>query len=114
MGNWRIGESARQFQIEIDTIRYALDLGITLIDIAEMYSEGGAEEVIDEAIRGQRDNLFIVSKMYPHNASRHDGVIAACERSIRRLEIEYIDLYLQHWPGSIALMETFDAFHLAG
>lgn len=110
LGTWRMGEYTRHRQTEIDTIRYALDLGITLIDTAEMYGDGGTEEVIGEAIRGRRDDLFIVSKVYPHNASR-DGVVAACERSMRRLDIEYIDLYLLHWPGSIALAETFDAFH---
>jgi len=105
-----MGEYARHRQDEIDAIHCALDLGITLIDTAEMYGDGGTEEVIAEAIRGRREDLFIVSKVYPHNASR-DGTIVACERSLRRLDIEYIDLYLLHWPGNIALTETFDAFH---
>jgi len=110
LGSWRMGEYARLRQTEIDAIHYALDLGIRLIDTAEMYGDGSTEEVIAEAIRDRRDDLFIVSKVYPHNASR-DGTIAACERSMRRLDIEYIDLYLLHWPGNIALTETFDAFH---
>jgi diketogulonate reductase-like aldo/keto reductase len=105
-----MGEYARHRQSEIDAIRFALDLGIRLIDTAEMYGDGDTEEVIAEAIRGRRDDLFIVSKVYPHNASRV-GTIAACERSMRRLGIDYIDLYLLHWPGNIALAETFDAFH---
>ena len=111
LGTWRMGENAGQRRTEIAAIRYALDIGIKLIDTAEMYGEGGAEKVIAEAVRGRRDELFIVSKIYPHNA-RRDGVIAACERSLRRLGSEYIDLYLLHWPGSVALTETFAAFHL--
>ena len=110
LGTWQMGENSRHRQTEIEVIRYALDLGITLIDTAEMYGDGGTEEVIAEAIRGRRDDLFIVSKVYPHNAS-YDGVIDACERSMRRLDTEYIDLYLLHWPGSISLTETFDGFH---
>lgn len=110
LGTWQMGENSGHRQTEIDVIRYALDLGITLIDTAEMYGDGGTEEVIAEAIRGRRDDLFIVSKVYPHNAS-YDGVIDACERSMRRLDTEYINLYLLHWPGSISLTETFDAFH---
>ena len=110
LGTWRMGEYSRYRQTEIDAIRYALDLGITLIDTAEMYGEGGTEEVIGEAIRGRRDDVFLISKVYPHNATR-DGVISACEQSMRRLGVEYIDLYLLHWPGIIVLSETFDAFH---
>ena len=109
LGTWRMGEQSSSRQIEIKAIRYALDLGITLIDTAEMYGEGGAEKIIGEAIRGRRDALFMVSKVYPHNASR-DGVVAACERSLRRIGRDYIDLYLLHWPGSVPLIETFDAF----
>ena len=75
-----------------------------------MYGEGGAEEVIGEAIQGRRDGLFLVSKLYPHNASR-GGVIEACERSLRRLNCDTIDLYLLHWPGSVPPAQTFDAFH---
>jgi diketogulonate reductase-like aldo/keto reductase len=107
LGTWRMGEHLDRFQAETDLIRGALDLGITLIDTAEMYGEGGAEEVIGEAIHGRRDDLFLVSKFYPHNAS-HSGVIEACERSLRRLKCDYIDLYLLHWPGGIPLEQTFD------
>ena len=110
LGTWRMGEHTDQFQREVEVIRAALDLGVRLIDTAEMYGEGGAEEVIGKAIQGRRDELFLVSKLYPHNAS-YNGVIEACERSLRRLNCEMIDLYLLHWPGSVPLGRTFDAFH---
>ncbi|MCP4471117.1 MAG: aldo/keto reductase [Gammaproteobacteria bacterium] len=110
IGTWRMGEQHERRQAEVDVIREALDLGITLIDSAEMYGEGGAEEVIGEAIRGRREGLFLVSKFYPHHASRA-GVIEACERSLRRMECDYIDLYLLHWRGAIPLSQTFEALH---
>ena len=110
IGTWRMGERQNRSENEVDALRSALDMGITLIDTAEMYGEGGAEEIVGEAIRGRRDDLFLVSKFYPHNASR-DGVIKACERSLRRMDCDYLDLYLLHWPGSIPLSETFDALH---
>ena len=110
LGTWRMGEDAGRFQADADVIRGALDLGITLIDTAEMYGEGGAEEVIGEAIRGRRDDLFLVSKFYPHNASRN-GVVEACERSLKRMQCDYIDLYLLHWPGAIPLEQTFAGLH---
>ncbi len=109
IGTWRMGENASARTDEIAAIRYAMDQGITLIDTAEMYGEGGAEEVLGEAMTGQREKLFIVSKVYPHNAS-HDGVITACERSLKRLGTGHIDLYLLHWPGSIPLAETISGF----
>ena len=108
LGTWRMGEHLDRFQSEVGVVRGAIDLGITLIDTAEMYGEGGAEEVIGEAIHGRRDELFLVSKFYPHNASRN-GVIEACERSLQRMKCDYIDLYLLHWPGSIPLAQTFEA-----
>lgn len=108
LGTWRMGEHADLFQREVDVIRAALDLGVSLIDTAEMYGEGGAEEVVGEAIRGRRDEAFLVSKFYPHNAS-YNGVIEACERSLRRMDCDYIDLYMQHWPGSASPQQTFDA-----
>ncbi len=110
LGTWRMGEDADRFQREVDALRAALDLGVNLIDTAEMYGEGGAEELIGQAIQGRRDELFLVSKLYPHNASRN-GVIEACERSLRRLNCDRIDLYLLHWPGSVPPGQTFDAFH---
>jgi diketogulonate reductase-like aldo/keto reductase len=109
LGTWRMGEHRSERAAEVAAIRLGLDLGITLIDTAEMYGNGGAEEVIAEAIAGKRDGLFIVSKVYPHNASRA-GVIAACERSLKRLRTDRLDLYLLHWRGSVPLAETVEAF----
>jgi diketogulonate reductase-like aldo/keto reductase len=108
LGTWCMGESDRQRQTEIRALRQGLDLGISLIDTAEMYGEGGAELVIAEAIAGRRSEVFLVSKVYPHNASRQ-GTIAACERSLQRLNTDYLDLYLLHWRGSIPLAETLEA-----
>jgi diketogulonate reductase-like aldo/keto reductase len=108
-GTWMLGENARTRVEEIATLRLGLDLGITLIDTAEMYGEGRAEELIAEAIAGRRDEAFLVSKVYPHNASR-GGVIAACEHSLRRLKTDRIDLYLLHWRGGVPLAETMEAF----
>jgi diketogulonate reductase-like aldo/keto reductase len=109
LGTWRMGESGATRGREAEVVRQGLDLGLTLIDTAEMYGEGGAEEVVAEAIAGQRDEVFIVSKVYPHNASR-DGAIAACERSLARLGTGTIDLYLLHWRGTYPLSETVEAF----
>jgi aldehyde reductase len=104
-----MGEDRRRRQDETDAIRHGIDLGFTLIDTAEMYGEGGAEEAIADAIAGRRDGLYIVSKVYPHNASRR-GAVAACERSLQRLRIERIDLYLLHWIGGTPFEETIAAF----
>jgi diketogulonate reductase-like aldo/keto reductase len=109
MGTWQMCENARDRQSEITALRYGLDLGISLIDTAEMYGEGGAEEVIAEAIANRRSEVFLVSKVYPHNASRQ-GTIAACERSLTRLKTDYLDLYLLHWRGAAPLAETLEAF----
>jgi diketogulonate reductase-like aldo/keto reductase len=108
LGTWRMGEQRSERAAEVAAIRLGLELGITLIDTAEMYGEGGAEEAIAEAIAGKRDGLFIVSKVYPHNASRA-GTIAACERSLKRLKTDRLDLYLLHWRGSVPLAETVQA-----
>ncbi|MFY1667526.1 aldo/keto reductase [Pseudomonas sp. Pseu.R1] len=108
-GTWRMGEDRHQRKDEVAALQHGIDLGLTLIDTAEMYGEGGAEEVVGEAIVGKRDHVTLVSKVYPHNASRK-GVIAACERSLQRLKTEHIDLYLLHWPGSYPLDETVEAF----
>ena len=110
LGTWRMGEHPDLLQREVELIRAAVEMGISMIDTAEMYGEGGAEEAIGEAIRGRRDGLFLVSKFYPHNAGRR-GVVEACERSLKRMGCEYIDLYLLHWPGSVPLSETFEALH---
>jgi diketogulonate reductase-like aldo/keto reductase len=109
IGTWHMGERRGDRGTESNAIVAALDLGIRLIDTAEMYGEGGAEEVIAEATKGRRDGLFIVSKVYPHNASR-TGVVAACERSLKRLKTDRIDLYLLHWRGSHPLAETVAGF----
>lgn len=109
MGTWQMGENAKHRQSEIDALRHGLDLGLSLIDTAEMYGEGGAEEVISQAIASRRASVFLVSKVYPHNASKQ-GAIAACERSLKRLKTDYLDLYLLHWRGSIPLAETIEAF----
>jgi diketogulonate reductase-like aldo/keto reductase len=108
-GTWRMGEDPSQRRAEVAAIRLGLDLGMSLIDTAEMYGEGGAEEVIGEAIADRRAEAFVVSKVYPHNATRR-GAIAACERSLQRLKTDYIDLYLLHWRGDVSLSDTLDAF----
>ncbi len=109
LGTWGMGERAASRPAEVEALKLGLDLGMTLIDTAEMYGEGGAEEVVGEAISGRRDSVYVVSKVYPHNASR-TGAIAACERSLRRLKIDTLDLYLLHWRGGIPLAETVEAF----
>ena len=108
-GTWHMGENRRRAAEEEAALRLGIELGMTLIDTAEMYGSGGAEEVIARAAEGVRDSLFIVSKVYPHNASRA-GVVAACERSLKRLATDRIDLYLLHWRGSIPLAETLEGF----
>ncbi len=108
-GTWGMGEARAKRHEEITALRLGLDLGMTLIDTAEMYGEGGAEGVIAEAIAGHRPDVFLVSKVYPHNATR-TGTVEACERSLQRLKTDYLDLYLLHWRGSAPLAETFDAF----
>jgi len=108
-GTWNMGEDPGARAYEVAALRLGLDLGITLVDTAEMYGEGGAEEVVGEAIRGRRDEVFLVSKVYPHNADRA-GVRAACERSLRRLGTDRLDLYLLHWRGGVPLEETLEAF----
>ena len=108
-GTWHMGEDRRRAAEEAAALRLGIELGMTLIDTAEMYGSGGAEEVIAHAAEGVRDRLFIVSKVYPHNGSRA-GVVAACERSLKRLATDRIDLYLLHWRGSIPLAETLEGF----
>jgi diketogulonate reductase-like aldo/keto reductase len=104
-----MGEDRSRHQSEVAALRFGLDLGMNLIDTAEMYGEGGAEDVVADAIAGRREEVFVVSKVYPHNATRR-GAIAACERSLRRLKTDYIDLYLLHWRGDVPLEETVEAF----
>lgn len=108
-GTWMIGDSAATRAEEIACLRAGLDAGLRLIDTAEMYGEGASESLIGEAISGRRDDCFLVSKVYPHNASRA-GVKAACERSLKRLGTDRLDLYLLHWRGSVSLAETVAGF----
>lgn len=109
LGTWQMADDRNKRTDEIATIRLALDLGMTLLDTAEMYGEGRAEELIAEALPGRRDQAFIVSKVYPQNATRK-GTIEACERSLKRLKTDRIDLYLLHWRGNAPLAETLEAF----
>jgi len=108
-GTWAMGEKSKSHMDEVAALRLGIDLGMTLIDTAEMYGEGGAEKVVADAIDGQRDRVFVFTKVYPHNASR-TGLPKACERSLKRLRIEIIDLYLLHWRGDIPLTETVETF----
>jgi len=109
MGTWRMGEQARRRAREIAAIRAGIDDGMTLVDTAEMYADGGAEQVLGDAIEGRRDDVFIVSKVYPHNAGARSA-IAACEQSLQRLRTDRLDLYLLHWRGRVPLAETIGAF----
>src|SRR5262245_1190034 len=97
-GTWRMGESARRRAEEVAALKLGLELGMRLIDTAEMYGDGEAERIVAEAIERRRDEVFIVSKVLPQNAS-HAGIIAACERSLKRLNTNRLDLYLLHWRG---------------
>lgn len=108
-GTWGMGEDPRLRTKEAAALRLGIDLGMTLIDTAEMYAGGGAEEVTGSAVAGRRDEVFLVSKVLPSNASRR-GTVAACERSLKRLGTDRIDLYLLHWRGGPALAETVEAF----
>jgi diketogulonate reductase-like aldo/keto reductase len=108
-GTWRMGEDRRNRGSEVAALRTGIELGMTLIDTAEMYADGGAERVVGEAIGGRRDQVFVVSKFYPQNATR-ERMAAACDRSLRRLGVEQIDLYLLHWRGDVPLKETLAGF----
>ncbi|NKJ36922.1 aldo/keto reductase [Rhizobium sp. SG570] len=108
-GTWNMGDDAAQARDEIASLKIGLDLGMTLIDTAEMYADGGSEEIVGKAIEGRRDEVFLVSKVYPANASLR-GAIEACERSLKRLKTDRIDLYLLHWRGNHPLAETVEAF----
>jgi diketogulonate reductase-like aldo/keto reductase len=110
-GTWRMGESPRLRDAEVAALKLGLDLGMTLIDTAEMYGDGEAERIVAEAIEGRRDEVFIVSKVLPQNASRA-GTIAACERSLKRLDTDRLDLYLLHWRGRYPLKETLAGFQM--
>jgi diketogulonate reductase-like aldo/keto reductase len=112
-----MGENKRERAAEVAALRLGIELGMSLIDTAEMYGEGGAEEIVGEAIQGQRSDIFIVTKVYPHNASR-EKLPKACERSLKRLRVDAIDLYLLHWrertPPLQETVDTFENLHAAG
>jgi diketogulonate reductase-like aldo/keto reductase len=108
MGTWHMGESPGERAAEVAALTLGLDLGLTLIDTAEMYGDGGAEEVVGRALQGRRDAAFVVSKFYPHHAARAK-LFAACDASLERLGIEALDLYLYHWRGSVPLADTVTA-----
>jgi diketogulonate reductase-like aldo/keto reductase len=109
LGTWHMGERPENRQDELDAIRFAIDNEMKVIDTAEMYGDGAAEELIGKALAGRRTDAFIVSKVLPHHATRR-GTVAACENSLRRLATDYLDMVLLHWPGAVPLEETLEAF----
>jgi diketogulonate reductase-like aldo/keto reductase len=109
LGTWRMAEDALRRDDELDALRLGLDLGLALVDTAEMYGHGDAEELVGEAMRGRRDDVFLVSKVLPSHA-RADATVRACEGSLRRLGTDRLDLYLLHWRGSTPLDETLEGF----
>ncbi|SDI20691.1 Aldo/keto reductase [Alteribacillus persepolensis] len=106
-GTWHMGEKQADRKQEVHALQFGIDLGMTVLDTAEMYGDGEAERVAGEAIKGRRDEVFLVSKVYPHHAGR-EHLQAACENSLKRLETDTIDLYLLHWRGSVPLAETIE------
>jgi len=108
-GTWYLGEDPARREQEIAALRLGVDLGMTVIDTAEMYGDGAAEELVGEALRGRREEVFLVSKVLPGHADRK-GTVAACEGSLRRLRAERLDLYLLHWRGRWPLEETLAGF----
>ena len=109
MGTWHLAEGRHPPEVEIAALRSGLDLGMTLVDTAEMYGDGATEELVGTAIEGHRDDVFLVSKVMPHHAT-YDGTLAACRASLRRLGTDRLDLYLLHWRGPVPLEETVRAF----
>jgi diketogulonate reductase-like aldo/keto reductase len=109
LGTWKMGERPERRDAEVAALSHGFDHGLTLVDTAEMYADGGSEEVVGRALNGRRDEIFVVSKVYPHNAGKRSAV-AACERSLKRLGIARLDLYLLHWRGDVPLAETVEAF----
>ncbi len=109
MGTWMMGEVPSRRRAEVAALRLGLDLGLSLVDTAEMYGDGRVEELVGEALAGRRDEVFLVSKVLPHNASL-EGTLAAARRSLRRLGTDHLDLYLLHWPGPHPLEQTLEAF----
>jgi diketogulonate reductase-like aldo/keto reductase len=108
-GTWQMAENSSRRTEEVEALRFGVELGMTLVDTAEMYGEGAAEKLVAEALGDWRDRLFLVSKVYPHNASRQ-GVVQACDRSLNRLQTDRLDLYLLHWRGGVPLEETVAGF----
>ena len=113
MGTWHMGERAAERAAEVAALRLGLDLGMGLVDTAEMYAEGGAERVVGEAIRGRRDGVYVVTKFYPHHASRR-ALEAACDGSLGRLAIDAIDLYLLHWRRAVPPLGILGTLGRAG
>ncbi|WP_445149537.1 aldo/keto reductase [Baekduia sp. Peel2402] len=109
MGTWHLAEGRHPPEVELDTLRTGLDLGMTLIDTAELYGDGASERLVGRAIAGRRDDVFLVSKVMPTHAT-YDGTLAACDASLRRLGTDRLDMYLLHWPGDVPLEETVSAF----
>ena len=109
MGTWMLGDNRTRRTEEIATLQRGIDLGMTLIDTAEMYGEGDSEKLVGEAIKGRRAEVFLVSKVYPHNAGGR-ALMSACERSLQRLGVDCLDLYLLHWRGRFPLSETIEGF----
>jgi len=110
LGTWYMGEHNRSRKQEVEALRFGIEYGAKLIDCAEMYGDGGAEEVVGEAIKGVRESLYLVSKVYPHNAGRKQ-IIRACENSLKRMKTDVLDLYLLHWCGSVPFEETLEGFY---
>src|SRR5688572_33385201 len=109
-GTWQLGERAERRKQEIAALQLGIDLGLTLIDTAEMYGDGTSEELVADAIKGRRDRVFIVTKVLPGNATSRKKIVAACEGSLRRLNVETIDLYLLHWRQSEGLATVVETF----
>ncbi|SFE82808.1 aldo/keto reductase [Alteribacillus iranensis] len=110
-GTWHMGEDPKQRAAEIRALQLGIDRGMTLIDTAEMYADGEAETVVGEAIKGRRDDVFLVSKVYPFRAGR-ELIEQACEQSLKRLQTDYLDLYLLHWQGNVPLSETIEGMEM--
>ena len=109
LGTWRMGERVQERAREVAALKLGLSIGLDLVDTAEMYGEGAAEEIVADAVGAERRQTFLVSKVYPHNASRR-GAVAACTRSLKRLRTGYLDAYLLHWRGDVPLAQTVTAF----
>jgi diketogulonate reductase-like aldo/keto reductase len=109
MGTWYLGEQPARHDTELAALRTGIEIGLTLIDTAEMYGEGAAEELVGQAVAGRRDDIYLVSKVLPHHATRQ-GTVQACQASLRRLGTDHLDMYLLHWQGRVPLAETVQGF----